>query len=407
MVAKEEAYLEKIRLDRAAIWRNKKPMLAKLDIELTERCNNNCIHCYICRPVNDTRAKKREIPFKKIKKILTEAASLGLITVRFTGGEPLLRADFEDIYLFARQLGLKVRLFTNATLLTPHLAGIFSRIPPLEKIEVTIYGLKRKTYESVSQTPGSFKAAFKGINLLLKYKVPFIVKGAILPPNRGEIAEFDKWAATLPWMDRPPSYSMFFDLCYHHDIGNKNQSIKKMRLSPEEGLKILSRNNNEYKKNLQKFCRQFLEPRGDKLFSCGSGKRCGCVNAYGFFQPCILLRQKESMVNLSNGTLKEALSQFFPKLRELKALNPDYLSRCARCFLQGLCEQCPAKSWLEHGTPDRPVEYLCEIAHIQAQDLGLLAKGEKSWTVTNWEERIKYLSIKKSPPYETNREEAK
>ena len=29
------------------------PRLGRLDIELTERCNNNCIHCYINRPAND------------------------------------------------------------------------------------------------------------------------------------------------------------------------------------------------------------------------------------------------------------------------------------------------------------------------------------------------------------------
>ncbi|MEI8183897.1 MAG: hypothetical protein WCG29_14460, partial [Desulfomonile sp.] len=43
-----------------------------------------------------------------------------------------------------------------------------------------------------------------------------------------------------------------------------------------------------------------------------------------------------------------ALEQSFPKLREIKASNPEYLARCAQCFLKGLCEQCPAKSWMEH-----------------------------------------------------------
>jgi len=113
-------------------------------MELTERCNNNCIHCCINLSENDKAARKNELTTKEIRGILIEAASLGCLTVRFTGGEPLLRDDFEELYIFARKLGLKVMLFTNARLITPHLAELFSRIPPLEKIEITLYGMKKR-----------------------------------------------------------------------------------------------------------------------------------------------------------------------------------------------------------------------------------------------------------------------
>ena len=76
-------------------------------------------------------------------------------------------------------------------------------------------------------------------------------------------------------------------------------------------------------------------------------------------------------------------------MRKMEATNPDYLNRCARCFLKGLCEQCPAKSWIENGRLDSPVEYLCEMAHIQAEYLGLLHEKEHAWEVKDWEKRIK------------------
>lgn len=72
-------------------------------IELTERCNNDCIHCCINLPVNDSAAKGREMTTDQVKTILKEAADLGCLEVRFTGGEPLLRPDFEELYLFARR----------------------------------------------------------------------------------------------------------------------------------------------------------------------------------------------------------------------------------------------------------------------------------------------------------------
>ena len=67
---------------------------------------------------------------------------------------------------------------------------------------------------------------------------------------------------------------------------------------------------------------------------------------------------------------------------------PRVLRRCAVCFPKGLCEPCPAKSWAESGTLDTPAEYLCEVAHEQARDLGLLEPGESAWLITDWKARV-------------------
>jgi radical SAM protein with 4Fe4S-binding SPASM domain len=310
------------------------------------------------------------------------------LSVRFTGGEPLLREDFTDLYLSARRLGLKVMLFTNARLITPDLASLFARIPPLEKIEVTVYGMRRESYEAVSRVRGSYEEFRRGVGLLLNKKVPFVVKGAVLPPNRKEMEEFETWAATLPAMDAPPTYAMFFDLRGRRDSTAKNRLIRSLRVSSEDGVILLRRHGRAYLQEMHGFCGKFMGPSGDLLFSCGAGHGA-CVDAYGMVQPCLTLRHPEMVYDLHKGSLKEALTNFFPRLREeTRAANPDYLARCARCFLKGLCEQCPAKSWAEHGTLDTPVEYFCRVAHAQALDLGLLFPGERSWQVGDWQERI-------------------
>src|SRR5512137_531629 len=110
-----------------------------------------------------------------IKNILEQAADLDCLTVRFTGGEPLLREDFAEIYLFARHLGLRVTLFTNARLITPELAQLFARIPPGQPIEVSVYGMHAVSYDAVAATRGAFEEFWRGITLLREYKIPFIV----------------------------------------------------------------------------------------------------------------------------------------------------------------------------------------------------------------------------------------
>jgi radical SAM protein with 4Fe4S-binding SPASM domain len=372
--------------DRLTHWNSRKPFLDRLDVELTERCDSNCIHCYINLPAGDPRARALELPAGDWMRIFREAAGLGALTIRMTGGEPLLREDFAELYLYARRLGLKVLLFTNARRITPELADLLARVPPLERIEVTVYGMREETYEAVTRVPGSYAGFRRGVALLLERKVPFVVKGAILPPNRGELDEFETWAATLPWMERSPSCSMFFDLRARRDSEEKNRRIGALRLSPEEGVAYFARKPESHRREMARFCARFMGPPGDRLFGCGAG-RGGCVDAYGFFQPCMLVRHPGVVYDLKGGSLREALGEVFPRLRERRSVNPEYLARCARCFLKGLCEQCPGKSWAEHGTLDTPVEYLCRVAHAQARYLGLLAEGERAWEVENGAER--------------------
>jgi radical SAM protein with 4Fe4S-binding SPASM domain len=183
---------------------------------------------------------------------------------------------------------------------------------------------------------------------------------------------------------------MFFELRGRRDSSARNKLIKHLRLSPQEGLLFLTRNGKSYLKEMNRFCNRFMGPMGKSLFACGAGSG-GCVDAYGHYQPCMLLRDPMLSYDLRVGSLRDALENFFPSMRQMTATNPVYLERCAICFLHGLCEQCPGKSWSEHGTLDTPVEYQCQIAHAQALYLGLLQPGEKAWKIPDWQERLKRM----------------
>ena len=372
-------YVERAPASRFPVIADGARAFTSLDMELTERCNNDCIHCCINLPAADADARARELTTAEIQRILAEAAELGCLQVRFTGGEPLLRQDFEEIYVSARTLGLKVLLFTNGRLITERLTRLFARIPALAPIEITVYGMRQESYEAVSRTPGSFAQFRRGIDLLLKMKVPFIVKGALLPPNRDEVEEFEAWAATIPWMTDRPSYAVSLELRARRDSDAKNIQIQAIRPRPGDVASFVSRDEPSYRREMESFCRQFMGAQGPKLFACGAG-RGGTVDAYGRLQLCLSLRAPEFSYDLRRGTLREALTEFFPRVLGSEAADPAYLERCARCSLKGLCEQCPARAWSESGYVDRPVEYLCQVAHEQARRLGLLRVDEYGWT---------------------------
>jgi radical SAM protein with 4Fe4S-binding SPASM domain len=380
------------------------PRLAGLDMELTERCDNDCVHCSIDLPAGDAEAGAREMTTAEVEEVLAQAAALGCLQVRFTGGEPLLRPDFERLYLHARGLGMKVLLFTNARQLGTggaggrgeRLADLLARVPPLAAVEVSVYGMRAESYEAVSQRPGSFAEFRLGLQRLLDRGVPVLVKSALLPPNRAERAELEAWARETVGMTQPVTYAMAFDLRQRHDDPVKDVCIAALRVSPAEVARVLARDREAWRAAMGDVAARLLGPPGDALFPCGASCTTGRsvnVDAYGRAQPCSYVRAPELTLDVvgrdgrAPATLAEAVDRF-TRLGELRASDPEYLRRCARCFLKGLCEQCPAKSWTEHGTLDTPVEYLCAVTHAQARLAGWLEEDEVGWNCPEWNDRV-------------------
>jgi MoaA/NifB/PqqE/SkfB family radical SAM enzyme len=106
-------------------------------LEVTSRCNNNCRQCYGNLPAGDCFSSKNELSLKEIERIADEAVSMGCLSVLITGGEPLLRKDFSDIYRYLKEKGFLITIFTNATLITEEHIELFKMYPPWQ-LEVTI-----------------------------------------------------------------------------------------------------------------------------------------------------------------------------------------------------------------------------------------------------------------------------
>ena len=290
-----------------------------------------------------------------LKNILQQAANLGCLTVRFTGGEPLLREDFPELYEFTRRLGMYVILFTNARLITPEIAQLLAQIPPGRVVEVTVYGMHPGSYDAVAASRGAFVEFWRGVELLREYNIPFIVKQSVLPPNCTELAEFETFAATIPYMEQKmPGYAMIFELRARRDNPIKNRFIQTLRLTPDETVKMLSRDPN-YRKSMREFAGKFMGPPGDELFKCGAGLGI-CVDAYGKGQMCMGLRHPDMVYDLTLqtssptgndvkeiGSIHHALTEFFPRLREMRATNSRLFTSLRGMFSQRLVRAMPSK----------------------------------------------------------------
>ena len=105
----------------------------EVSIEVTRRCPLECLHCYNNLPMSDKAARQSELSLEEYRRLLDELAAEGCLWILFTGGEIFARADFLDIYAYAKSKGFLITLFTNGTMVTERVAdlpgGVSARSP--------------------------------------------------------------------------------------------------------------------------------------------------------------------------------------------------------------------------------------------------------------------------------------
>jgi MoaA/NifB/PqqE/SkfB family radical SAM enzyme len=128
----------------------------------TNRCNLNCIYC----PKTIEKGKK-DIPFKKLKKIFDLCKKRRVPFVSFSGGEPMLHPEFEKWSNYARKIGLVMNLNTNGTLLTKKKAKIVAN--NFDFVRISLDGDK-VIQDKITRCKGTYEQILKGIKNLSEIK---------------------------------------------------------------------------------------------------------------------------------------------------------------------------------------------------------------------------------------------
>lgn len=336
------------------------------DLEITARCNNNCRHCYINLPANDRSAQVKELSPNEISHLADEAVSLGAIWCLITGGEPLLRDDFPEIYMALKRRGLLVSVFTNATLIHEDHIRLFKQYPPRD-IEVTVYGITWETYERITRRPGSFAAFRHALDLLFGNGVKVRLKTIAMRSNVAELPDIASFCRerTRDHFRYDPLLHLRFD-----GHAGRNADIRAERLSPED-IVAIEQADKERVSVLRKNCDELFLPElahtgCNHLFHCGAGKGSFSISHEGFFRLCSDLSHPDCVYDLRKGTLAEAWRSFALRVRDLRSNRQEFLEKCHVCPIVNLCFWCPARAHLETGEMDRPVDYFCRVAHARA-----------------------------------------
>lgn len=325
-------------------------------IELTHRCNLRCIHCYLAGS-DPGPSNRDELTASQWKHLLDAVTEDGCLYLLITGGEPLIRPDFSEIYTHAKQNGLIVTVFTNATLITDRIEALFVDLPP-HKVEISIYGATRATYESITGVPGSYETCLAGIRRLLESGISVGLKTILMKPNVHEFQQIEQMAKDLGVKFRfDPAIFPRFD---------GDQSPTRLRVDPVT-VAALEMADEKRAKEWGEFLLRQREAGGgtcDALFRCGAGVASFHINARGHLHPCLMVH--DIGADVSDGGFGQAWTEVIPQVRSLHQStgNP-----CADCADAALCGYCPAFFRLETGSEQRYSTYLCDLGAARHEKL--------------------------------------
>ena len=329
-------------------------------LDLTYRCNLRCLHCYLGGQDISATQPNQELGTEQWIRIIDEIVEAGCLFLLITGGDPLLRRDFVQIYRHAKRKGLLVTVFSNGTLVTDELVQLFVDLPP-RSIEISLYGATPETYEQITGIQGSYDHCIQGIERLLAAGIRVRLKTILMTVNRHEFAAIKKKAADygVPFRFDAAIFARF----------NGDRSPLLLRVPVQEAVEHEFADGDRQREWLQYYRRLCAASPSDKVYTCGTGISGFHVNAYGKLQPCLMVT--DIQYDLLRGDFLTGWKTVIPEVRNRKMLsnNP-----CRGCDTMSFCGYCPPFFALENDAEEHVSPYLCEMGRLRVQHIHALIR---------------------------------
>jgi radical SAM protein with 4Fe4S-binding SPASM domain len=318
---------------------------------MTYRCNFRCRHCYLGERMEQA-APSREQPFPVIAGILDQAAEAGCLTLLLTGGEPLRRPDFADIYRYAAEKGMLLTVFTNGSLLNSKHVELFRSFPP-RAVEITLYGASEETYRHVTGRRGMHERVMQGIRRLKDAGVRFRLKTMLLKDTEADLPALEQFAAEMGAPFR-------FDAAVSPTLEGGAGPLAS-RVPPERAVELEGSSAAQSALWARTMDALPESAAGDgRLYTCGAGRTGFHLDPRGRLSPCLMIPWLT--FDLAATPFALAWQEIGEAMAAMKA-PPDF--PCRSCRYKNVCGYCPAFFRLETGSERIRSDYLCALGRCR------------------------------------------
>lgn len=166
-------------------------------LEIEPNCNFSCSFCYNHNSFAGQGRDIKKIPTGQWKEVINNISNIGIKTVRFTGGEPMLRNDIFDLMRYAKEMGLEVRLNTNCSLITADEGQKFNDI--LDNVLIPIESHLPEMEDRITGFNDSLAKKVEAIKIFSGIDVPVVRVGTVISTHfLDNIDEFTDFVLKLP-----------------------------------------------------------------------------------------------------------------------------------------------------------------------------------------------------------------
>ena len=335
------------------------PMISSLQFELSSRCNERCIHCYI---PNEKKNHGFDMPTSKVKNVIDEFAEMGGINVTLSGGEAFLHKDIIEIAKYCREKDLKISILSNLISLKDEQIEKLKSIN-ISLIQVSLYSMDPAVHDTITTVKGSFYNVKAAIEKLVAADIPIQISCPIMKANKDGYTEVLEYAKKLK-VKAQTDYIMMAraDL----DTGNLAN-----RLSLDE-TEVLIRDILEHDMSYREDVLEQLPVSDEIAFDiekykkqrvCGVGYDNCCITANGDVYPCAGW-QDFVLGNVFKQTLQE-IWENSERVKQLRKITQASFPQCIKCDARDFCARCLVRNYNESGGDMFKInQHFCDVAFL-------------------------------------------
>ncbi len=336
-----------------------RPLISALQFELSSRCNERCIHCYIPNPKKNTGF---EFPLAKVKSIVDEFAEMGGIHVTLSGGEAFLHKDLLEICRYCREKDLKISILSNLISLKDEQIPVLKELN-LSLIQTSLYSMDPEIHDMITTVKGSCEKTKSAIEKLVAADIPVQISCPLMKANKDGYPEVLKYAQKLK-IKAQTDYIMMAQA----DLDTSNLAN---RLSLEETEKVI-RNIFEYDMDYKMLTLNMKPKNEDLKFDkerflkqpvCGVGYDNCCITVNGDVYPCAGW-QGYVLGNVYKQSLRE-IWENSERVKALRKITNESFPKCNNCEAFNYCNRCLVRSYNEsNGDMFALPKHFCDIAFL-------------------------------------------
>ncbi|MDE7291292.1 MAG: PqqD family peptide modification chaperone, partial [Treponemataceae bacterium] len=164
-----------------------KPHLTSFQIELTSRCNERCVHCYIPHGL-----KLYDISEELYHGVLDQLSEMGVLSVTLSGGECMCHPKFKEFLRAAKNHDFYVNILSNLTLLDDEIIAIMKE-GNVSSVQTSLYSMIPEQHDAITTVKGSFVKTRDNILRLIENDLPLHVSCPTMKGNRDDFGGVMRW----------------------------------------------------------------------------------------------------------------------------------------------------------------------------------------------------------------------